>query len=230
MSCTTTQLVMQICAQNAAFLRALGGSEELCAFRSTCRTTRGALPKRLLNREKACARSVPGSSADDDDRNLLRATHALLGFPLDVEVCYRAAKHGRLECLRYTYEQGVLCHATCVCSVAACYGQLECLRYTHQHGCPLNVWVCVMAARNGNLDCLRYAHENGCPWVDEEENKNQFLFLPPDVCTVAAAHGQLECLRYAHEHGCPWNAELCIFLTTRYNHPECVRYVRSQQN
>lgn len=141
-----------------------------------------------------------------------------LGCPWSSMVCFSAAKHGQINCLKYAHENGCnwtieTCnaaassgHVDCLAyahengcewtgqtmDCAAMYGQLNTLKYLAEHGCPISVDACEFATVMGNIDCLRYLHECGYPW-DEH------------TCATAAANGQLECLVYLHEHGCPWD-------------------------
>ena len=50
------------------------------------------------------------------------------------------------------------------CNMAAKHGHLDCMKYSHENGCPWDERTCEYVAKYGHLDCLKYAHENGCSW------------------------------------------------------------------
>jgi hypothetical protein len=106
------------------------------------------------------------------------------GFPVTCIVLFQAALRGRLECMKFAYQNalGNVWHKD-ICEVAAGGGHLECLKFAHENGCPWDENTCFSAALWGHLDCLVYAHENGCPWND-------------GTVAVAAENGHLEIVRY----------------------------------
>jgi hypothetical protein len=50
------------------------------------------------------------------------------------------------------------------CYKAAKNGHLNCLKFAHENGCEWNKWTIEYAAERGHLDCLKYAYENGCDY------------------------------------------------------------------
>jgi hypothetical protein len=70
----------------------------------------------------------------------------------------KAAAHGHLDCLKYSYENG--CPVYCAAVTAAQDNQLDCLKYAMYVDEYVNTEiVCFVAACCGNIDCLIYAHE-----------------------------------------------------------------------
>ena len=163
------------------------------------------------------------------------------GLPIPDDIlrnaCYRSAKRGHLECLRFAHENGSNWGGVIVTNMSSAGGYLDCLRYAHENGCPWNKITCENASWGGHLDCLRYAHEHGCPWDrNTTENASGEGHLEclryahehgcswdEGTCAVASWSGHLDCLRYAHEHGCPWNERTCE-LATYKDQLECLRY------
>jgi hypothetical protein len=162
------------------------------------------------------------------------------GYPLDVIICYWAAKGGNWRCLQYAHEHGFVWEAT-TCSIAADGGHLDCLQYAHEHGCPWNAGTCSYAAYSGHLDCLQYAHEHGCAWCSEtcfEAAEGGHLdclqYAHEHGCpwdgrtgSSAASGGHLDCLQYAHEHGCPWDAGTCSY-AAKGGHLDCLQYAHER--
>jgi hypothetical protein len=76
-------------------------------------------------------------------------------------VCADAAKHGRLDCLKYAKENGCPWDKW-TCAFASLNGHLDCLKYARDNGCDWDEATCASAAENGHLHCLKYAREKGC--------------------------------------------------------------------
>ncbi len=106
-------------------------------------------------------------------------------------VCNRAARHGRLEVLKWARSQECTWDEW-TCAWAAEGGHLEVLKWVRTNGCPWNEETCSWAAENGHLEVLKWAKANGCRWGEE-------------TCTYAAENGHLEVLQYAIKNGCPWD-------------------------
>jgi len=142
----------------------------------------------------------------DDCLNVLHQK----GFTIDESISESAASLGKINCLRYLHENGVVHCKKYICQYASSSGHLDCLIFAHENDYPWNEYCCSSAAAHGNLNCLIYAHENGCPW--------NFL-----VCDNASLNGHLECLKYAHENGCDWSIHTLVNAAEN-GHLECLKY------
>lgn len=52
-----------------------------------------------------------------------------------------------------------------IIEITSRHGRLDCLKYSYQNGCPPGK-INTMDAAN-NYECLKYLHENGCPWDED---------------------------------------------------------------
>ncbi|AJF97004.1 ankyrin repeat protein [Pandoravirus inopinatum] len=104
---------------------------------------------------------------------------------------HRAARLGRLECLRVVAAVGPQ-QGDASIAAAASGGHTECIKYLRDKGFPMDARACEAAAGGGHLECLTFLREVlGCAW-DER------------ACIAAAAAGRVDCLAYLHRNGCPW--------------------------
>jgi hypothetical protein len=82
----------------------------------------------------------------------------------DASTAGTGAEYGHLECLIYCFENKCInlnsCHTFII---AASNGKLDCLKYTHENGSLWNTTTYSCAAYHGNLNCLKYLYENECP-------------------------------------------------------------------
>ncbi len=119
---------------------------------------------------------------------------------IDCDVWKLAARHGRLEVLKWmstiTLSWPIGLHAN-----AARSGHLPTLQWATQTidpDRPLNPRVCAKAARSGQLRMLQWLRqtEPQPPW-DEY------------TCAMAAKGGHLHVLQWARANGCPWDSSTC---------------------
>lgn len=156
-------------------------------------------------------------------------------YPWTSNVAVAAASNGKIECLKYCYENGCAISVD-TANAAALNGHLCCLQYLHENNCTWNNDTCKYAAFGDNLNCLKYLHENGCKWdqytsavAAEYGHLDILKYLhenecPGDLsCEYAATGGNLECLKFLHEHGYPWNKFTCIGASCNGN-LECLKY------
>jgi hypothetical protein len=110
------------------------------------------------------------------------------GWSLSPLLCHQAGRAGRLDILKFAFENGCLLDTT----IPYVYGQfeanfvsfiitgtnldpssdilLECLEYAIQNGCILRKEFCEQAAEMGKVDILKFLIENDyrpCPWEYE---------------------------------------------------------------
>ncbi len=135
------------------------------------------------------------------DFEYLICYYAILNDQLDVLIwikknhnlsrhsCNSAIKHGKLEILKWLYNNGCEFNGG-EGYTAAFHGHVSCLQYLHKKGCAWNHFICSSAAKGGHLSCLKYARENGCPWDRLTYEK-------------AKSYGHTELLNWAVENGCP---------------------------
>lgn len=148
--------------------------------------------------------------------NAVNALHALL---YDAHTCAVVAGQGRLDVLRYLYENGCPWDKDST-EQAAGSGQLESLMFLHENGCPWDAEASYLAANNCNIACLEYLHMNDCP-VDshtcvhaiqgsirvasrlnnehfyDDEDDESFCEKPPYAC-----------IEYLVEVGCPMSIDV----------------------
>lgn len=123
---------------------------------------------------------VPGALEDAVQRGHLKCVdqalkrHDELGMPIS----FYAAKHGRLEFLKYVRQNKINWDPQTT-FLAAMHGHLHCLAYAYEHGCSLHSLSVVAAAQRGHVDCLKYMFENcgdDAPWqetgLDEFEQRS----------------------------------------------------------
>lgn len=153
--------------------------------------------------------------------------HKLCGDDIWNRKSYKiAARHGRIEILKYIYQNRMCDYHHSVIMKAIKYGQLDCVKYLHEkskvNGIDQTIchhtaimynhfeilkflcekkyyWdsdCCTIAVRGGHFEILKYLHENRCPWDSNS-------------CTAAVSNGQYEILKYLHENGCPWDKFTC---------------------
>ena len=112
---------------------------------------------------------------------------------MDANVCLRAARGGRLECLKYAHERGCKIQVY-ACTIAASAGNVECLRYIPSSlllSSPLSPFPFPSPLSPLFLCCLsspqslyyRYTHENGG-------------VMDNTTCEDAALVDSLECLKF----------------------------------
>jgi len=133
-----------------------------------------------------------------------------------ITVCEYAAINGKLECLKYLYENGCPYNESKLYNCAARH--LECLKYLHNMGLKPNerTYICVLDSSsniNNRLEIIKFLYINGCPW---DEN----------VTKKAAELGSLDCLRYLCENGCPYNKE-AMDHAAFWGHLNCIKYLHS---
>lgn len=113
------------------------------------------------------------------------------GYILDLNkksVCNYAIESGKLEILKWLYENGYkfeksafelavedknnfeimewLYSINCewdesACGVTAYYGNFENLKWSRKNGCPWNTHTCSNAVHSGNLEILKWLYDNG---------------------------------------------------------------------
>lgn len=84
----------------------------------------------------------------------------------DRSICYSAAQHGNLECLKYAHKNN--CPLDDYTSSLDAYcGSLDCLKYMIMNFCPWDEGKCKFTAHNGFIDLLKFSHENGCSWGED---------------------------------------------------------------
>ena len=85
--------------------------------------------------------------------------------PTNSEVCTRAARGGRLACLKVL--RGASPPAPwdeMTCAEAARGGHIDLLKWLRANGCPWNERTTGLAEANGHVDTLRWACERGCEY------------------------------------------------------------------
>ncbi len=81
----------------------------------------------------------------------------------DAYICFRAAREGYLDILKWARENGCPWSGN-TCSIAARHGHLHVLQWARENGCLWGRLTCSCAAEGGHLDILKWARMNGCPW------------------------------------------------------------------
>lgn len=120
-----------------------------------------------------------------------------LGFEWEEQAAVNAAYYGRLELLRYAFEDGAPRSAR-VSSVAAGQGKIDCLRCAHENGCEVvNDEVMISAAIGRQVDAVQYIYESGYIWQ-------------ADSMYCAVLGRSVDVLRFMHEHGCPVAVEKVV--------------------
>jgi hypothetical protein len=145
---------------------------------------------------------------------LQRAVDA--GAPLTEWACLAAAKHGKLEALKWARAKGAPWGnnaVTTACTLAADGGHLELLKWAIENGAEFDDDTCTCAAAGGHLEVLQWARANGAPWNE-------------DLCSAAAEGGHLEVLKWARENGAPWNEDLCS-AAAEGGHLEVLKWARA---
>ncbi len=135
--------------------------------------------------------------------------------PKNYNFCTSAAKYGKLNILKWAYENGFVLNKM-VCNYAAKNGNLEILNWAHEHNCEWDFWVCYFAAESGNLEILKWARENGCFWNNS-------------ICTVAARKGHFDILKWAINNGCPYNKNDCLNAAESGKNDLYFNYIRTNQ-
>jgi hypothetical protein len=77
-----------------------------------------------------------------------------------------AAKNGRLDVLKWGFEQG-RCSAVKLLFLwasAASHGHLNILKWAHENGYTWDEWVYISAAEHGHLHVIKWVYELGYPW------------------------------------------------------------------
>ncbi|GAB9476786.1 hypothetical protein Gpo141_00013844, partial [Globisporangium polare] len=107
----------------------------------------------------------------------------------NANVINAAARHSRMEVIKFLVENGLASHAPYVIDHAARRGDLDVVRYLHENyhsgGCTAHAMS--HAASRGRLDIVKFLHENrteGCS---------------PDALSLAARNGHLNVVRFLHE-------------------------------
>ena len=142
------------------------------------------------------------------------------GCPWDVDVCTIAAKHGRLDILRWVRAQDPPCPWNeQACELAASYGHLEILQWlrSQEPPCPWRDFTDYSAAAHGQLACLQWAHTNGCPSAEKH------------TCEIAAQNGNLEILQWvrAQDPPYPWTSSACT-RAAEEGHLGVLQWLRTQ--
>lgn len=136
---------------------------------------------------------------------LLRWFRECLGLPWHRQLWVGAARHGRLELLRWLFEEenmplmhcsscGGLCpwECPCIATLAARHGHVELLRWAHSIGISLS--HCELEAQgNGNLPVLKYV----VAVADKVEPRRVRDLLH------AARYAPLVVVQYLHDQGYP---------------------------
>ena len=127
------------------------------------------------------------------------ARAAELGAPLTLLQARAAARHGRLDALKWLLEQAAWDSGwwSLVCADAAYWGHLEVLELALETNVRFDIWVTYHAAWQGRLELLKWAMANGAPWHGL-------------ACDAAASAGRLDVLKWAWKKGLPCDEETCL--------------------
>ncbi len=133
--------------------------------------------------------------------------------PKNYNFCTSAARYGKLDILKWAYENGFAL-TPWICIHAAKNNNLEILKWARSLGCSWNFWVAYFAAENNNLSLLQWAITNGCGWNSS-------------ICTVAARKGYFEILKWAINNGCPYDKDACLKAATIF---EVIQFLHVYQH
>lgn len=158
------------------------------------------------------------------------------------KVAYSAAYNGRIDCLKYTKEQGTTFdEQTLEC---ACESNLDCTKYVCEQvdRTTLSEWLtcskCETSARTGSLEILKFLRSIGCPW-DETTTSGAVKFghldclkyacengcpITSSAVNEAAGWGYVDIVQYLRECGCSWNEHTC-YAAAGCSSPECLMYL-----
>lgn len=116
-------------------------------------------------------------------------------------LCWKAARGGHVEVLKWLRERGCAWDAS-TCSAAARGGHLDALKWLRRRRCPFPSGSCTNSVcrktegAEGHAEMLMRLWGGGCPWDDES-------------CRLAAEGGHLDLLKWLRANGCPWGAGAC---------------------
>src|SRR5579872_1055228 len=88
----------------------------------------------------------------------------------DSVVLWFALSHNHFEIFKWAIENGCEMDEDTICAVAAEYGRLEILKWLYEQSYELNEMTCAKAAGNNQLEILKWLRSKGCPWDDSTCN------------------------------------------------------------
>jgi hypothetical protein len=83
-------------------------------------------------------------------------------LPRDVDFLKFGIKYGRLGCCEIGLSHGNSKRS--VCETAARHGRIEVLKWARSQGCPWDEYTYSLAAKNGHLEVLKWLRSQRCPW------------------------------------------------------------------
>lgn len=143
--------------------------------------------------------------------------------PMTEKTCALAARHGRLDILKYLRSKG------CAWSVktfqhAVIGGHMHVMEWLWINRCPYSIIVPLMASRMGRLDLLQWLDERNyrvlitqvmTPAIRADHMpiihwmRSNGVPFPYDACTAAAQSGRLNVLQWLRSEGCAWDFNVC---------------------
>jgi hypothetical protein len=88
-----------------------------------------------------------------------------------------AVESGHVDAMKYLYENTSVDWPRDICYVAAMHNQLDCLKYAYDHDAPFNDRTVVYGCQT--TECLQFVHDAGYGWNDywcEAKDKRSVLF------------------------------------------------------
>jgi hypothetical protein len=170
---------------------------------------------------------------------------ASAGVPLDADLIAEAAARGDIAMIQRALERGRIAKDTMACHAAARHGRIDALRWLHDNGFPWSrTGVCTAAVDGGSLECLAYACENRasmaeCRWriavsrghIDIVRFAVERGAWRPSAKTlkIALCCGRIDLARYMRSRGCPLPSpdRICVSLVLA-GRPDALRFVRQE--
>lgn len=148
-------------------------------------------------------------------------------------VCYKAARHGHIDCLQAVRRLGFRMNTNAL-TKALIYGHAECVDYMLQDGCGTENMkhTYSLAVRDGHLECVQTLLEHGVPWdgyeVDIAASKPSpdcLRFLLERGCTMhpvrvkfTAGCTDVACVKLLREYGMPWSDVILLIACGKGNY------------